>query len=140
MRRHLLHQSRRIEDDRQSDRRLGLEAADRSYTLGAPASYLIHDRDRVWGADFGQRASGLAIKGLRTPIRALRANSIAERWVGTARRECFDHLIPISERHPRCVLAEFVDYYNHDRPHRSLGLQAPFPTPRVPVGPRLRDD
>jgi putative transposase len=90
--------------------------------------YLIHDRDRVWGADFGQRASGLAIKSLRTPIRAPRANSIAERWVGTARRECLDHLIPISERHLRWVLAEFVDYYNHDRPHRSLGLQAPFPS------------
>ena len=43
-------------------------------------------------------------------------------------RECLDHLIPISERHLRWVLAEFVDYYNHDRPHRSLGLQAPFPS------------
>jgi transposase InsO family protein len=91
--------------------------------------YLIHDRDRVWGADFGQRASGLAIKSLRTPIQAPRANSIAERWVRTARRECLDHLIPISERHLRRVLTEFVDYYNHDRPHRSLGLQAPFPKP-----------
>ena len=90
--------------------------------------YLIHDRDRVWGADFGQRASGLAIKSLRTPIRAPRANSIAERWVGTARRECLDHLIPISERHLRRVLVEFLNYYNHDRPHRSLGLQAPFPS------------
>src|SRR5450759_483064 len=89
--------------------------------------YLIHDYDRVWGADFGQRASGLAIKSLRTPIRAPRANSIAERWVRTARRECLDYLIPISERHLRWVLAEFVDYYNHDRPHRSLGLQVPFP-------------
>jgi transposase InsO family protein len=96
--------------------------------------YLIHDHDRVWGADFGQRASGLAIKSLRTPIQAPRANSIAERWVGTARRECLDHLIPISECHRRRVLAEFVDYYNHDRPHRSLGLQAPFPKPSATHG------
>ena len=90
--------------------------------------YVIHDRDRVWGADFGQRASVLAIKSLRTPIQAPRANSIAERWVRTARRECLDHLIPISERHLRWILAEFVDHYNHDRPHRSLGLQAPCPS------------
>jgi putative transposase len=96
--------------------------------------YLIHDRDRVWGADFGQRASGLAIKSLRTPIQAPRANSIAERWVRTARQECLDHLIPISERHLRRVLAEFVDYYNHDRPHRSLGLQAPFPSQAASQG------
>src|SRR5713226_5741412 len=32
--------------------------------------YLIHDRDRVWGADFGRRGSGLAINSLRTPIQA----------------------------------------------------------------------
>jgi putative transposase len=44
--------------------------------------YLIHDRDRVWGADFGGRTLGLGIKSLRTPIRAPRANAIAERWVG----------------------------------------------------------
>ena len=96
--------------------------------------YLIHDRDRVWGADFGQRASGLAIKSLRTPIQSPRANSIAERWVRTARQECLDHLIPISERHLRRVLAEFVDYYNHDRPHRRLGLQAPFPSQAASQG------
>jgi putative transposase len=104
--------------------------------------YLIHDHDRVWGANLGLHASALAIKSLRTPIQAPRANSIAERWVGTARRECLDHLIPISERHLRKVLAEFVDYYNHDRPHRSLGLQAPFPKPpathgRIAVRPVL---
>jgi len=96
--------------------------------------YLIHDRDRVWGANFGQRASALAIKSLRTPIQAPRANSIAERWVRTARRECLDHLIPINECHLRRVLAEFVDYYNHCRPHRSLGLQAPFPKPSATHG------
>jgi transposase InsO family protein len=96
--------------------------------------FLIHDRDRVWGSDFGQRASGLAIKSLRTPIQAPRANSIAERWVRTARRECLDHLIPIGDRHLRTVLTEFVDYYNHDRPHRSLGLEAPFPKPPVMHG------
>jgi len=89
--------------------------------------YLIHDRDRVWGADVGKRASSLGIESLRTPIRTPRADSIAERWVRTARQECLDHLIPTSERHLRRVLAEFVDYYNHDRPHRSLGFQAPFP-------------
>jgi hypothetical protein len=44
---------------------------------------LIHDRDRVWGADLGGRTAGLGIKSLRTPIQAPRANGIAERWVRT---------------------------------------------------------
>ncbi|MDP9247367.1 MAG: transposase, partial [Candidatus Dormibacteraeota bacterium] len=45
-----------------------------------------------------------------------------------------DHLIPLSEHHLRKIPAEFVDYYNQDRPHRSLGLQAPFPKPRAREG------
>ena len=43
----------------------------------------------------------------------------------TLRRECLDHILPLSERHVRSVLAEFVAYYNQDRPHRSLGLETP---------------
>jgi transposase InsO family protein len=89
---------------------------------------VIHDRDRVWGADFGGRSSELGIKSLRTPVQAPRANSIAERWVRTIRRECLDHVIPLSELHLCRILAEFVDYYNHDRPHRSLALEPPSPT------------
>ncbi len=42
------------------------------------------------------------------------------------RRECLDHILPLSEGHIRSVLAEFVSYYNHDRPHRSLGLETPL--------------
>ena len=37
-------------------------------------------------------------------------------------------MIPINERHLHRVLAEFVNYYNRDRPHRGLGLQAPLPS------------
>jgi transposase InsO family protein len=67
------------------------------------------------------------MKSLRTPVQAPRANAIAERWVRTIRRECLDHVIPISERHLHAVLCEFVDYYNRDRAHRSLGMQPPTP-------------
>jgi len=91
--------------------------------------YLIHDHDRVWGVDFSGRTSRLGIKSVRTPILAPRANAIAERWVRTIRRECLDHLIPLNERHLRAIVREFVDYYIHDRPHRSLDLQPPTPRP-----------
>ena len=72
--------------------------------------YLIHHRDRVWGTQVGQRATGLGIQSLQSPFRAPRANSIAERWVRTARQECLDHMIVINERHLHRVLAEFVNY------------------------------
>ena len=97
-------------------------------------NYLIHDRDRVWGADLDRRTLGLGIKSLQTPIRAPRANAVAERWVRTVRRECLDHLIPLNERHLRAILSEFVHYYNYDRPHRSLGLQPPTPRPQTRHG------
>ena len=52
----------------------------------------------------------------------------------TVRRECLDQLIPLNERHLRAILTEFVHYYNHDRPHRTLGLQPPAPRPQSHYG------
>ena len=53
-------------------------------------------------------------------------NAVAERVIGTLRRECLDHVIVLDEQHLRSVLADFVHYYNAERPHRTLGLlQAP---------------
>ncbi len=84
---------------------------------GQYPSYLVHDRDRVYGADFATRLAGLGIQSIRTPVRSPLANAIAERVVRTLRRECLDHIPPLSEQHVRSVLAEFVAYYNRDRPH-----------------------
>ncbi len=50
------------------------------------------------------------------------------------RRECLDHVLPLSEVHVRSVLAELMSYYNQDRPHRSLGLETPVPSPQQPDG------
>jgi transposase InsO family protein len=95
---------------------------------GRQPKYLIHDRDAVYGGDFDRQLPSLGIAGVRTPPRAPNANAVAERIVRTIRSECLDHLIVVDERHLRVVLAEFADYYNRDRPHRSLGLQSPLPT------------
>ncbi len=92
-----------------------------------PPFNLIHDQDAVYGGDFDRQLASLGIGGVRTPPRTPNANAVAERIVRTIRTECLDHLIVIDERHLRAVLAEFVDYYNRDRPHRSLGLQSPLP-------------
>src|SRR5215469_5961764 len=97
---------------------------------GQHPRYLIHDRDRVYGADFATRLARLGVKSVRTPIQAPPANAIAERLVRSLRQECLDHILPLSEGHVRSVLAEFVSYYNQDRPHRSLGLETPVPCRR----------
>jgi transposase InsO family protein len=56
---------------------------------------------------------------------APKANAIAERVIGTLRRECLDRVIVLDEQHLRSVLTQFVRYYNNDRPHRTRGLQTP---------------
>ena len=53
------------------------------------------------------------------------ANAVAERVIGTLRRECLDHVIIFSDQHLRHVLGEYVKHYNALRPHRTLGLDSP---------------
>ena len=87
--------------------------------------FLIHDRDAIYSRDFDAalRAMGLAI--LKTPYQAPQANAFCERLIGTIRRECLDFLIPLSERHLRSILKEWVRHYNRGRPHSSLGPGVP---------------
>jgi transposase InsO family protein len=101
---------------------------------GRQPRYLVRDRDAGYGGDFRARAGSLGIKSLLTPIRAPRANAVAERVVGTLRRECLDHLIILNERHLCSVLREYVAYYNADRPHRSLDLEPPRPAAQPGAG------
>jgi transposase InsO family protein len=62
---------------------------------GQTPAYLVRDRDAGYGADFVRKAAGLGIRTLLTPVRAPRANTDAERLVGTLRRECLDHAIAV---------------------------------------------
>src|ERR1700694_2425924 len=102
---------------------------------GRQPAHLLHDREAVYGRDFDRHAAQLGITGVRTPPRAPKANSIAERLVETIRRECLDHVIVVNESHLPGVLAEFTHYNNHDRPHRTLSLQSPVPHPNPGHGP-----
>jgi len=90
-----------------------------------PPRFLIHDRDSRYGAAFERRLRRLGIEQLRTPFRAPRANAISERWVKSVRTECLDHLFIFNEANLRRVMASYVSYFNHWRPHRSLGQRAP---------------
>ena len=101
---------------------------------GHTPRHLLRDPDAVYGRDFRRRARRIGIDAIATPIRSPRANAIAERVIGTLRRECLDHLIILDEQHLRSVLAEFVGYYNTERPHRALRLEAPESAPRPVEG------
>jgi transposase InsO family protein len=102
---------------------------------GRRPKHLIRDRDTVYGGDFRQRARRLGIETVLTPVRAPRANAVAERVMGALRREYLDHVIPVDERHLRSILAEAVGYYYRDRPHRTLRMETPLPPARPRAAP-----
>ena len=78
---------------------------------------LLRDRDAKFCGTFDEvfRTEGLCV--VKTPVRAPRANAFAERWVGTARRECLDHILIFGRRHLQRVLAAYAEHYNRARPH-----------------------
>jgi transposase InsO family protein len=88
--------------------------------------FLIRDRDSKFTAAFDAVFAAIDIQIIKTPVRAPRANAIAERVVGTIRRELLDHLLILNRRHAVTVLREFERHYNDHRPHRTLGQAAPL--------------
>jgi transposase InsO family protein len=102
---------------------------------GRRPRFLLRDRVAVYGGEGGTKLGGLGVEQLLTPVRAPRANAVAERVLGTLRRECLDHALVVSERHLGAVSTEFAEYFNRERPHRTLRLEAPVPVPRSPTGP-----
>jgi len=87
--------------------------------------FLIRDRDTKFTTAFDAVFTAMGVRIIKTPVRAPCANAIAERWIGSARRECLDRMLITGERHLRLVLAEYTDHYNSHRPHRTLQQNPP---------------
>ena len=87
--------------------------------------FLIHDRDKKFSRSFDAIFRGEGITIIRTPIQAPNANAHAERWVGSARRECLDRLLAFGRRQLEHVLRVYVRHFNEQRPHRALELRPP---------------
>jgi transposase InsO family protein len=92
---------------------------------GEGPRFLLRDRDAKFGALFDRVAAGIGTRILRTPVRAPRANAICERFLGSVRRECLDHVLILDDRHLERVLAEYKRYFNAERPHQGLAQQIP---------------
>jgi len=101
-----------------------------------PHRFLIFDRDAKFSADVVSLVKQNGTEPVRTAFRSPWQNGIAERWVGSVRRDLLDHVIVLSQRHLRRLLKEYVRYYHEDRTHLGLGKDTPARRIAASVPPR----
>jgi putative transposase len=106
----------------QQARNLMMDLADHASTV----KVLIRDRDAKFSAAFDAVFASDGIRVLLTPPQAPQANAVAERWVGTLRRELLDRMLIVNRRQLYHAVAEYVDHFNGYRPHRGLQQAAPL--------------
>ena len=87
--------------------------------------YLLHDRDTKYTQSFRAIIVSGRVEPLVLPARSPNLNGVAERLVGSIRRESVDHMIVLGEAHLSRILKSYARYYNGIRTHRSLNKDAP---------------
>jgi transposase InsO family protein len=88
--------------------------------------YLIRDRDRIYGTVVTRRLRAMGIRDKPIAPASPWQNGIAERLIGSIRRECLDHIVVLGEAHLRRILLTYAHYYNGARTHRFLNKDAPL--------------
>ncbi len=100
--------------------------------FGKGPDVVLRDRDNKFGADFDRVVHGVDARIVRTAVQAPMMNAHCERFVGSVRRECLDHVIILGERHLLRILGEYAfDYFNTSRPHQGIEQRIPAPVGRV---------
>jgi len=92
---------------------------------GVGPKYLIRDNDGKFGVGFARVAKTSRIEILKTPYYAPRANAMCERFLGSVRRECLDHVLILHEKQLQRVLSASVHSFNRARPHQGIRQQIP---------------
>jgi putative transposase len=87
--------------------------------------YLIFDHDAKYGLEVPAAIHFMKITRIQTSFQSPWQNGVAERWVGSCRRELRDHVIALNERHLKRLLSDYVHYYHEDRTHLGLNKETP---------------
>ena len=88
-------------------------------------SYLLRDRDQVYGQQFRHRVKGMGIEEVLAAPHSPWQNPFVERLIGSIRRECLNHVLVLGERHLHRVLNRYFIYYHQARTHLALEKDAP---------------
>ena len=105
-----------------------------SFPYDTVPAYLVLDRASIFATNVISTVRALGIQLKRTAYRTPWQNGVAERWIGSCRRELLDRVIVLHAGHLRRLLREYVAYYSIDRCHLGLEKDAPHrrPTQRRP--------
>jgi putative transposase len=93
---------------------------------GQTPKFLIRDNDSKFGPCFARVAATSGIEILKTPYHAPRANAICERFLGSVRRECLDHVLILHEKQLHRMLHAYIECFNTVRPHQGIRQQVPI--------------
>jgi hypothetical protein len=96
-----------------------------TFPFESPPRFMIFDRDTIFSAGLTATIRSMLMEPTRTSYQSPWHNGVAERLVGTVRRELLDHVIVLNERHLRQLLESFVTYSNVDRTHIGVGKESP---------------
>ena len=102
-----------------------------AFPFDSAPEYLIFDRDGTFSPAVIDAVSSMGIKPKRTAPRSPWQNGVAERWIGSCRREMIDHVVPLSRAHLERLIASYVDFYNVGRCHLFLEKDSPATRPRM---------
>jgi putative transposase len=97
----------------------------KAFPNGSALKYLIFDCATNLGEETVSTIKSFGIEPKRTSFRTPWQNGVAERFVGSCRRDLLDHVIVLNERHLKRLMTEYIRYYHDDRTHQRLEKQTP---------------
>jgi putative transposase len=117
-----------------------------AFPFDSAPTYLILDRDSIFSPAVMKVTEAMGTKPWRISYRSPWQNPVAERWIGSCRREMLNHVVVLRERHLTRLIPSYLEYYHGDRTHLGLAknapdqrpvTQRPSPTAKVVALPRV---
>jgi putative transposase len=95
--------------------------------------YLLHDRDHAF-EHMEATAKAMGIEEVVTAAQSPWQNAFVERFIGSVRRDCLDHVIVFNEAGLLRLMTLYRAYYERSRTHLSLDKDAPISRPVATAG------
>jgi transposase InsO family protein len=98
-----------------------------AFPFASPPKYLLRDRDSIYGLEFQHVLQALEVEQLRIAPRSPWQSPYVERFIGSLRRECLDHVVVLNRSHLHQLVQSYLAYYHGGRTHLGLAKEAPEP-------------